>query len=587
MTATITRRTSSRQRWVLVLCAIASLMVALDVTAISTALESIRRGLGASVNELEWTVNAYNLSFAVLLITAAALGDRLGRRRLFAVGMGIFVAASAASALAPNVTVLIAARAVQGVGAALVAPLSLALLSAAFPPERRGWALGLYGGITGLAVLGGPVIGGAVTQGLAWQWVFWLNVPIGLAAIPLILRRIEESYGPRARLDVIGLALVTASTFGIVWGLMRANDAGWGSFEVIGSLAGGIVALIAFIAFELRTREPMLPMRLFRSRSFSAGSATNFLLSSALFGAVFFMAQFLQISLGNGPLASGLRLLPWTGCLFIVAPIAGSLVDRIGERPLIVLGLTLQAIGFGWVALIATAGTRILGDGAAADDRRRGDLDVDSRRPERGRERGRRRRDRQGIGDVLDDAPARRRVRGGAGGRGLLRRRQLRVAAGVRERLLAGAVGFGGPLARRCVGGDRDPGTPGAQTDRGVRAAGRHDAGSGSDRRAGTMKRTIVRYRVKPDRVAENEALVRAVYAELHDKRPDGIAYATYKLADGVTFVHIARSDLPDGSSAPLTELAAFQEFTREVRDRCDEPPVVLEASEIGRFLDP
>jgi MFS family permease len=193
MAATITRRTTSRQRWVLVLCAIASLMVALDVTAISTALESIRRGLGASVNELEWTVNAYNLSFAVLLITAAALGDRLGRRRLFAVGMGIFVAASAASALAPNVTVLIAARAVQGVGAALVAPLSLALLSAAFPPERRGWALGLYGGITGLAVLGGPVIGGAVTQGLAWQWVFWLNVPIGLAAIPLILRRIEES----------------------------------------------------------------------------------------------------------------------------------------------------------------------------------------------------------------------------------------------------------------------------------------------------------------------------------------------------------------------------------------------------------
>jgi EmrB/QacA subfamily drug resistance transporter len=356
MTATITRRTTSRQRWVLVLCAIASLMVALDVTAISTALESIRRGLGASVNDLEWTVNAYNLSFAVLLITAAALGDRLGRRRLFAVGMGIFVAASAASALAPNVTVLIAARAVQGVGAALVAPLSLALLSAAFPPERRGWALGLYGGITGLAVLGGPVIGGAVTQGLAWQWVFWLNVPIGLAAIPLILRRIEESYGPRARLDVIGLALVTASTFGIVWGLMRANDAGWGSFEVIGSLATGVVALIAFVAFELRTREPMLPMRLFRSRSFSAGSATNFLLSSALFGAVFFMAQFLQISLGNGPLASGLRLLPWTGCLFFVAPIAGSLVDRIGERPLIVLGLTLQAIGFAWVALIASTG---------------------------------------------------------------------------------------------------------------------------------------------------------------------------------------------------------------------------------------
>ncbi len=356
MAATIARKTTSSQRWVLVLCSIASLMVALDVTAISTALDSIRHGLGASINELEWTVNAYNLSFAVLLITGAALGDRLGRRRLFAVGLGIFVAASAASALSPNVGVLIAARAVQGAGAALIAPLSLALLSAAFPPERRGWALGLYSGITGLAVLGGPVIGGAVTQGLAWQWVFWLNVPIGLAAIPVILRRIEESYGSRARLDVIGLALVTASTFGIVWALMQGNDSGWGSFEVIGSLAGGIALLISFIAFELRTREPMLPMRLFSSRSFSAGSATNFLLSSALFGAVFFMAQFLQLSLGEGPLDSGLMLLPWTACLFVVAPIAGAMVDRIGERPLIVLGLTLQAIGFGWIALIATSG---------------------------------------------------------------------------------------------------------------------------------------------------------------------------------------------------------------------------------------
>ena len=239
MTSTMSRKTTNAQRWVLVLCSIASLMVALDVTVVSTALSSIRHELGASINELEWTVNAYSLSFAVLLITASALGDRLGRRRLFAVGLGLFVAASAACALAPNVGLLIAARAVQGAGAALVAPLSLSLLSAAFPPERRGWALGLYSGITGLAVLGGPVVGGAVTQGLAWQWIFWLNVPIGLAAIPFVLTRIKESYGPRARLDVPGLVLVTAAMFGIVWGLMRGNSAGWGSVEVIGSLAGG------------------------------------------------------------------------------------------------------------------------------------------------------------------------------------------------------------------------------------------------------------------------------------------------------------------------------------------------------------
>ncbi len=356
MTSNSPAKTSTAQRWVLVLCSIASLIVALDVTAVSTALGSIHHDLGASVSELEWTINAYSLSFAVLLITATALGDRLGRRRLFAAGLGLFVAASAACALSPNVGLLIAARAVQGAGAALVAPLSLSLLSSAFPPERRGWALGLYSGITGLAVLGGPVVGGAVTQGLAWQWVFWLNVPIGLIAIPLVLTRITESYGPRARLDVPGLALITAATFGIVWGLMRGNRAGWGSAEVVATLAGGVVLLIAFVAFELRTREPMLPMRLFESRSFSAGSATNFLLSCALFGAVFFMAQFLQLALGNGPLDSGLRLLPWTACLFVVAPIAGALVDRIGDRPLVVLGLTLQAAGFAWIALIAKTG---------------------------------------------------------------------------------------------------------------------------------------------------------------------------------------------------------------------------------------
>ncbi len=344
------------QRWVLVLCSIASLMVALDVTVVSTALSTIRHDLGASINQLEWTVNAYTLSFAVLLITGSALGDRLGRRRLFAAGLALFVTASAACALAPNVGLLIAARAVQGAGAALVAPLSLALLSTAFPPERRGWALGVYSGITGLAVLGGPVIGGAVTQGLAWRWIFWLNVPIGLAAIPFVLTRIRESYGPRARLDTRGLALVTAAAFGVVWALMRGNTAGWGSFEVVSTLAAGLVLTATFIAVELRTAEPMLPMRLFASRSFSAGSATNFLLFAGLFSAVFFMAQFLQVSLGQGPLASGLRLLPWTGTLFVIAPIAGAIVDRIGNRPLVVLGLTMQAAGFAWIALIAKSG---------------------------------------------------------------------------------------------------------------------------------------------------------------------------------------------------------------------------------------
>jgi EmrB/QacA subfamily drug resistance transporter len=347
---------TQRQRWVLVLTSIASLMVALDVTVVSTALSSIRLHLDASIDQLEWTVNAYGLSFAVLLMTGSSLGDRFGRRRLFVIGLALFVAASAACALSTDVGFLIAARAVQGAGAAIVAPVSLALLTAAFPPDRRGQALGIYGGITGLAVVAGPVIGGAVTQGLAWQWIFWLNVPIGLAAIPLVLKRLEESRGPKAALDLPGLALVTGAALGIVWGLVRGNDAGWASHEVLGALITGAILTVAFVLWELRAREPMLPMQLFRSREFAAGNASNLLMYASLFSAVFFMAQYQQVTLGQSPLDTGLRLIPWTGTVFIVAPIAGVLADRIGNRPLMVTGLLMQAAGFAWVALIARTG---------------------------------------------------------------------------------------------------------------------------------------------------------------------------------------------------------------------------------------
>jgi EmrB/QacA subfamily drug resistance transporter len=341
-------------RWVLILSSVASLMVALDALVVSTALGTIRHDLGASLDELEWTVNAYGLSFAVLLIPAAALGDRLGRRRTFAAGLGLFALGSAACALAPSAGLLIAARAVQGSAAALVAPLSLALVTAAFSPEQRGRAMGIYGGITGIAVLGGPVIGGAVTQGLAWQWIFWINVPIGLLAIPLVLTRMKESYGPRARTDWPGLVLVTSAALGIVWGLMRGNDAGWGSVEVVATLALGILALVAFMFVERRVAEPMLPPRMFRARAFSAGTSANFLFSCALFSAVFFMAQFQQVAQHQGPLDAGLRLLPWTGSLFIVAPIAGALMNRVGERTLVTVGLFMQAAGLAWVASIAS-----------------------------------------------------------------------------------------------------------------------------------------------------------------------------------------------------------------------------------------
>jgi EmrB/QacA subfamily drug resistance transporter len=341
------------RRWVVALTAVGSLMAALDTLVVSTALSTIRLKLHASVEQLEWTVNAYNLSFAVLLITAAALGDRFGRRNLYATGLGLFAAASAACALAPSVGCLIAARTVQGAGAALIMPLGLALLSEAFPPERRGTAIGIFSAITGLAVASGPLVGGAIVQGISWEWIFWVNVPIGALALPLVLSRMRESHGIETSLDIRGLALVTLGALGIVWGLVRGNQAGWGSAEVLTTLGAGAAAIALFLGWERRAREPMLPLGFFRSRAFSAGNAAIFFTFASLFGTVFFYAQLLQTALGYGPLGAGVRLLPYTATFMTVAPIAGTLADRIGERPLLVGGLTLQTIGMAWLALIA------------------------------------------------------------------------------------------------------------------------------------------------------------------------------------------------------------------------------------------
>jgi EmrB/QacA subfamily drug resistance transporter len=342
--------------WVLALTSAASLMVALDALVVTTALSAIRLDLGASLEDLEWTVNAYTLSLAVLLMTGAALGERFGRRRAFTAGIALFTAASAACAIAPGVGWLVAARVVQGAGAALVMPLALALLSAAFPPERRAAALGIFSGVTGLAVLGGPVVGGAITEGIAWQWIFWLNVPLGLVLAPLARRRLAESFGPVAPLDLPGLGLVTGAAFGLVWGLVRGNAAGWSSAEVVGALAGGAALLGAFVAWERRAPAPMLPLRLFAVRGFAAGNAAAFCLFGSILGAVFFMAQFLQTAQGDGPLEAGVRLLPWTATLFVVAPFAGARVHRVGERPLVAGGLLLQAAGMAWIALAARPG---------------------------------------------------------------------------------------------------------------------------------------------------------------------------------------------------------------------------------------
>ena len=348
--------TTSAQRWVLALASLASFMVVLDMLVVATALTAIRRYLGASLSDLEWTVNAYTLSFAVLLMTAAALGDRLGRRRVFAAGLAVFAISSAACALAPDTAALIAARAVQGVGAAAIMPMALALLNGAFPPARRGWAIGIYGSVTGLAVVLGPVLGGAVTQGLGWQWIFWLNVPVTVAAIPLVFARIQEASGPGGRADVPGLVLAAVAALGLVWALVRANTAGWGSAETAGALAAGAVAAVAFTAWQLRARAPMLPLRLFRSRAFAAGNAAIFFLNASLTGAVFLMPQFQQVTLGQDPLGAGLRLLPWGIAPFLLAPRAGALADKIGERSLAVAGLLAQAAGLAWIAAIAAPG---------------------------------------------------------------------------------------------------------------------------------------------------------------------------------------------------------------------------------------
>jgi EmrB/QacA subfamily drug resistance transporter len=344
----------TRTIWTFVITSVALFMVTLDNLVVTTAIPVIRVDLGASLSSLEWTINAYTLSFAVLLLTGAALGDRFGRRRVFSLGLGIFTVGSVLAALAPTVELLNAARAVQGVGGALVMPLTLTILSAAVSPERRGVALGAWGGIAGLAVAFGPLVGGAVVQGIAWQWIFWLNVPIGLLLIPLALTRLRESYGPDRALDLAGLALVSAGLFGIVWGLVRGNEQGWASPEILSSLSLGLALVGAFVVWERRAREPMLPPRLFRNRTFSLANAASLFMYFGMFGSIFLLAQFFQTVQGYSPLAAGLRILPWTLAPMFISPIAGALSDRIGGHVLMGIGLGMQAAALGWLAVVST-----------------------------------------------------------------------------------------------------------------------------------------------------------------------------------------------------------------------------------------
>jgi len=347
----------SRILWTFAVTAVALFMVTLDNLVVTTALPVIRRDLHADLQQLEWTVNAYTLTFAVLLLTGAALGDRFGRRRLFSLGLALFTLGSAAAALAPTASALIAARAVQGAGAAVVTPLTLTILSAAVPASRRGVALGAWGGIGGLAVALGPIVGGAVVQGISWQWIFWLNVPIGLVLAPLARLRLAESHGPATHLDLRGLALGSAGLFGVVWGLVRANGLGWTSPEILVSLFAGAAVVAAFVIYELRVATPMLPMQFFRSPSFALANAASLFMFFGMFGSIFLLAQFFQTVQGLSPLDSGLRILPWTAMPILVAPTAGALSDRINGRTLMALGLTLQAAGLFWIAMMTSPGS--------------------------------------------------------------------------------------------------------------------------------------------------------------------------------------------------------------------------------------
>jgi len=331
-------------------------MVALDLLVVITALPAIGHDFHAGLSTLEWTVNSYSLAFAAGIMTAAALGDRLGRRRVFATGLGLFTLASAACALAPTAGVLIAARTIQGLGGAMVMPLSLTILAAAFPPERRGAIVGIWGGIGGLAIASGPLIGGAVTQGLSWHWIFWINVPIGAAAVVLSLLRLSESHGPATRLDLPAVGLVAGGTLGIVSGLMRANELGWTSPQTLGSLGLGLALMSGFVLWEGRAPQPMLPLRLFGNRRFSAAMGSTFLMNGALLASAFLIAQYLQVVLGYSPLNAGLRFLPMTATPLVVAPLAGIVSDRIGQRPVLLSGLALLGIGLAWLAAVATPG---------------------------------------------------------------------------------------------------------------------------------------------------------------------------------------------------------------------------------------
>lgn len=342
--------------WLAILAAsLPMFMASLDNLVMTNALPVIHEDMGATVEELQWFINAYTLSFATFILMAVALGDRFGRRTVFAAGILLFTVASALAGLSSTPGELIAARAVQGVGGAALMPLSLTLIAGSVPRRIRALAIGILGGVSGLGVAAGPLIGGAVVEGWNWEAIFWINVPIGVISVPLVMLALPNSFGAKVKADLLGLVLVGVGVLAVVFGIVRGNPAGWDSAEVVGSLIGGGVLLLAFVAWEWRSATPLLPLGLFRDRSFSVANLVGVGFSFGMFGSVFILIQFLQVVQGASPLEAAVQTMPWTMAPMVVAPLAGLVSGRVGTRALIVVGLTLEAIALFWLAATMSA----------------------------------------------------------------------------------------------------------------------------------------------------------------------------------------------------------------------------------------
>ncbi|MBO7747131.1 MFS transporter [Paenibacillus sp. MWE-103] len=348
--------TSSRVKLLVVTCA-ALFMAMLDNLVIGVALPSIQESFHADMSDLEWFMNAYTLAFAVLLIPFSVLGERFGRKRMFLTGIVLFTLGSAMSGISESSIQLILARALQGVGGAAIVPLSLTLVNGAFPPDKRAAALGIWSGISGLGLSVGPLVGGLIVNGAPWQLIFWVNVPVGIVAFLLGMRWLPETRGERKPIDPLGIALLGAGLFGIVFGLERGNTDGWSSATVISLLAGGVVLLALFYLWERSRKQPFVQFELFRSPKYSSFVIAGFWMNAGIFCAIFLLTLFLQQAQGFSALEAGVREMAWTGCTMIAAPLAGLAVGKLGTRAVLTTGLLLQTgalLGFG--LLIANLG---------------------------------------------------------------------------------------------------------------------------------------------------------------------------------------------------------------------------------------